>query len=186
MKWHNNTDRYGLLSIGFHWFMLLLLAAVYACMELRDFFPKGSDAREALKTWHYMLGISVLVIALLRLLFQMTQTVPQITPVPPKWMNLSSTLMKIALYVLMIAMPFAGWMILSAKGKPIPFFGWELPPLIGQSKNAAGLIKEIHEAGATAGYFLIGLHTAAALFHHYVVRDNTLARMLPDQNEGAS
>jgi len=50
---------------------------------------------------------------------------------------------------------------------------------VGENKALADLFKEIHETGATVGYFLIGLHAAAALFHHYVVRDNTLRRMLP-------
>jgi hypothetical protein len=50
MRWRNSTDRYGSLSIGLHWLMLLLFVAVYACIELRGYFPKGSDPREALKT----------------------------------------------------------------------------------------------------------------------------------------
>ena len=60
---HKTTDRYRSLSIGLHWIMLLLLIAVYACIELRVFFPKGSDLRTALKTWHFMLGLSVFVLA---------------------------------------------------------------------------------------------------------------------------
>ncbi len=182
MKWRNSTDNYGMLSIGLHWFMLLLIAAVYACMELREFFPKGSDPREAMKTWHYMLGLSVLILALLRLMLQITEMVPKIEPDPLKWQKLSAKLMKVALYALMIGMPLAGWLILSANGKPIPFFGLQLPALIGESKTTAELIKEIHEAGATVGYFLIGLHAIAALFHHYVVRDNTLKRILPNRD----
>ncbi|MNP75825.1 hypothetical protein D3C76_1729480 [compost metagenome] len=79
----------------------------------------------------------------------------------------------------MIGAPLAGWLILSAAGKPIPFFGLELPALIGPDKELAGQIKELHELAGTAGYWLIGLHAVAALFHHYVSRDNTLVRMLP-------
>lgn len=81
----------------------------------------------------------------------------------------------------MVGMPLAGWLLLSAAGKPIPFFGLQLPALIGESKDLAGVIKEIHEIGGTVGYFLIGLHAAAALFHHYFLRDDTLRRMLPSQ-----
>jgi cytochrome b561 len=87
--------------------------------------------------------------------------------------------MHVALYVLMIGLPLVGWLILSASGKPVPFFGLQLPALVGENKALADLFKEIHETGGTVGYFLIGLHAAAALFHHYVVRDNTLRRMLP-------
>ena len=182
MKWRNSMDRYGSLSIGLHWLMLLLLAAVYAFIELRVLFPKGSDPREALKTWHFMLGLSVLVLVSLRFAVHLTGPVPRIEPDPPRWQKLSAKLMHVALYALMIGMPLGGWLLLSAEGKPIPFFGLQLPALIGESKYLAELTKEIHETSGTVGYFLLGLHAAAALFHHYVVRDNTLRRMLPSRD----
>ena len=87
--------------------------------------------------------------------------------------------MLVALYAFMIGMPLLGWLTLSAEGKAIPFFFVRLPALINASKFVAEWAKEIHEAGSALGYFLIGGHAAAALFHHYVVRDNTLRRMLP-------
>ncbi|MDY7537390.1 cytochrome b [Undibacterium sp. RTI2.1] len=179
MKLRNNNSNYGSLSIGLHWFMLILIVAVYACMELRDIFPKGSQERDAMKTWHYMLGMSVLLFALARVIIRATQTAPIITPEPANWQKILAKLMKISLYVLMIGMPIAGWLILSAKGKTVPFFGLQLPMLIGENKSTAGLIKEAHETAATIGYFLIGLHALAALFHHYIIKDNTLIRMLP-------
>jgi cytochrome b561 len=182
MKWRNSTDRYGLLSIGLHWSMLLLLVAVYACMELSDFYPKGSDSRAALRTWHFMLGLSVFVLVWIRLVEHVIGLVPRIEPNPPGWQALLAKLMHLALYVFMIGMPLLGWLTLSAEGKPIPFFGLELPALIDESKDVAKSIKEIHETGATVGYFLVGLHAAAALFHHYVLRDNTLRRMLPSRD----
>jgi len=182
MNWKNTAERYGTLSIGLHWFMLLLLAAVYACMELHEFFPKGSDTREALKTWHYMLGLSVFVLVWLRLLINLTAPVPRIVPEPVGWQRISARLMHVALYALMIGMPIGGWLMLSAAGKQIPFFGLSLPALLGENKDLADLIKEIHETVGNIGYFLIGLHAAAALFHHYMLRDNTLQRMLPQRN----
>ena len=183
MPWRNRADHHRSLLIGLHWFMLVLLVAVYSCIELREFFPKGSDLREGLKTWHFMLGLSVLILALLRLAVRMSG--PNHTPPtgskPPGWQARSAKLMHYALYAFMIAMPLAGWLMLSAAGKPIPFFGFHWPALIGESKSTAEFIQEIHETGGTVGYFLIGFHAAAALFHHYVMRDGTLRRMLPRQ-----
>lgn len=173
------TDRYGALSIGLHWFMLLLLVAVYACIELREFYPKGGETREALKAWHFMLGLSVLVLVVLRLVTRFMRPAPRIEPDPSIPQKLLAGLMHVMLYGLMIGMPIAGWLLLSAAGKPIPFFGLTLPALVEQSKGLAGLIKEVHEAGGTVGYFLIGAHAGAALFHHHFMRDNTLRRMLP-------
>jgi cytochrome b561 len=179
MQWRNTTDRYGSLSITLHWLMLLLLVAVYACIELRENFPQGSDLRIALKTWHSMLGLSVLVLVALRLLVHLANPIPRIQPEPPRWQHLSARLVHIALYGFMVGMPLAGWLLLSAEGKPIPFFGLELPALIAENRDFAHLIEEIHETGGTVGYFLVGIHAAAALFHHYVLKDNTLLRMLP-------
>jgi cytochrome b561 len=79
----------------------------------------------------------------------------------------------------MIALPLIGWIMLSADGKPIPFFGLTLPPLIGPNEGLAEQLEELHETIGTLGYWLIGLHAMAALFHHYVLRDATLSRMLP-------
>ncbi len=177
--WRNSAQRYGSLSIALHWLMLLLIAAVYACIELRELFPKGSDPREALKTWHFMLGLSVFALAWLRLAVHLSGPVPGIAPEPSRWVKLSAKLMHVALYVLMIGLPLGGWLILSASGKPVPFFGLQLPALVGENKDLADLFKEIHETGGTMGYILIGLHAAAALYHHYFVRDDTLRRMLP-------
>ncbi|MDO8457628.1 MAG: cytochrome b [Burkholderiaceae bacterium] len=182
MNRRNTTDRYGSLSIALHWVMVLLLIAVYACIELREFFPKDSDPRNALKTWHFMLGLSVLALVVVRMLVNLTSPTPRIVPNPPQWQNLSAKAMHIALYALMVGLPLAGWLMLSASGKPIPFFGLQLPALIGQNKELAGTIKELHEAGGTIGYFLIGLHALAGLYHHYFVRDNTLVRMLPGRD----
>ncbi|MBS1158572.1 MAG: cytochrome b561 [Proteobacteria bacterium] len=179
MNWRNTTERYGSLSIGLHWLMLLVLAAVYACIELREFFPKGSDPREALKAWHFMLGLAVLILVALRIGAQVIAPSPRIVPAPPKWQESAGKLMHLALYALMIGLPLAGWLLLSAAGKPIPFFTTQLPALIAENKDLAKSIKEVHEVGGTIGYIIIGLHAAAALFHHYVVGDNTLLRMLP-------
>ena len=175
----NSTQRYGALSIGLHWLMFILLIAVYACIELREFYPKGSDPREALKAWHFTLGMLVFLLALARLASRLSGTSPAIVPEPLQWQKKLAGLAHVLLYLLMIALPLAGWLALSAAGKPIPFFGLELPALIGANKELGATIKEIHKTAGTLGYFLIGLHAAAALFHHYFKRDNTLARMLP-------
>ena len=179
MKWQNTTQRYGSISIGLHWAMFLLLAAVYACIELRELYPKGSEPRDALKTWHFMLGLSVFVLVWLRLVLRLLQPSPVIVPAPKAWQQHLATAMHWLLYALMIAMPIAGWMILSGEGKPIPFFGLELPPLIAENEATAEWIEEIHKTAGTVGYYRIGLHAAAALLHHYFFRDTTLTRILP-------
>lgn len=180
MSTGNPNLRYGGASIALHWLMLIVIAAVYACIELRGKFPKGSDLREGLKAWHFMLGLSVLLLVTVRIVLRVTGATPPIRPAPPRWQVALSRLMLVALYALMIGMPLLGWLTLSAAGKPIPFFFVQFPALVNESKPVADWAKEIHETGGTIGYFLIAMHAAAALFHHYFVRDNTLRRMLPN------
>lgn len=179
MNLNKTPDRYHRLSIGLHWLMLALFVAVYASIELRVLFAKGTVPREALKNLHFMLGLLMFGLVWLRIWLRAKNPAPGIQPAPSRWQDLSASLAHVTLYAIMIGMPLAGWLALSAAGKPIPFFGLELPALIGQNKELAGQIKEVHEFVGIAGYFLIGAHAAAALFHHYIQRDNTLLRMLP-------
>lgn len=169
-------DGYGRLSIALHWLMLILLAAVFACIELRENYPRGSDIREGLKTWHFMLGLSVFVLVLIRLIARWR------TPwlaTESSWTRWPAAAVHIALYGGMILLPLLGWLVLSAEGDVIPFFGLSLPPLIGPDKALAGRLEDLHKTIAEAGYWLIGLHALAALFHHHVLKDGSLRRMLP-------
>jgi len=177
--WKRTTAGYGWVSISFHWLMLLLIVATYAAMDLKSFYPKGSPAREALATWHFTLGLTVFCFVWLRLWARSTGPNPVIEPAMAAWQAMSAKAMHWVLYALMISLPLLGWLTISAKGINVSLFGTELPALIGKNDELAKWTKQIHEAIANAGYFLIGLHVSAALLHHYVKRDNTLKLMLP-------
>lgn len=173
------ADRYHAASISLHWAMLILFIAVYASIELRVLFDKGTWARDAIKDVHFMLGLLMLGLVFVRLAMRAKFPAPRIEPALPKLQALAAKSAHLTLYVLMLGMPLLGWLLLSASGKPIPFFGLELPALIATNKAFAGQLKGLHELIGTIGYFLIGAHAGAALFHHYVQRDNTLLSMLP-------
>lgn len=167
--------RFSRLSIAMHWLMLALLVAVYACIELREFYPRGSDLRNALKTWHFMLGLTVFALVWFRLLARARSPQPRLG----SWSEVAAAAMHLALYALMIALPLLGWLVLSAEGRTIPFFGLAVPPLIRPDEALAERLEDLHTTLGVAGYWLIGLHATAALFHHYGLRDGTLRRMLP-------
>lgn len=167
---------YSRLSVALHWLMLVLLAAVFACIELRENYPRGSDIREGLKTWHFMLGLSVFVLVWIRLIVRWR------TPwlaTETGWTRWPAAAVHVALYGGMVALPLLGWLVLSAEGDVIPFFGLSLPPLIAPDKALAEQLEDLHKTIGEAGYWLIGLHALAALLHHYVLKDGTLRRMLP-------
>ena len=60
--------------------MLLILIAVYASIELRELYPRGSQVREAFKAWHFALGLSVLALAFLRIAVIFTGLFPRVQP----------------------------------------------------------------------------------------------------------
>jgi cytochrome b561 len=179
MRWKNGPTGYGSPLVSLHWLMLLLIVMVYACIELRVIYPRGSEIREALKTWHFMLGLGIFTLVWLRLAARLLGPAPPIVPAPPRWQLHVAQLSELAIYAFMIVMPLLGWLILSGENEPVPFFGMRLPALIGENEALAKQLEEVHEVVGNAGYFLIGIHAAAALVHHYIRRDNTLARMLP-------
>lgn len=174
------STRYSGISIAMHWLMAALLVATAITMEVRGIYPKGSDARELIKTVHYMLGMAVFSLVWLRLIARAAGTTPPISPAPSATQALLGHLVHMALYALMVGLPLLGWLALSAKGKPVALlWGMQLPMLIAENRDTAHLLKEMHEVGAQIGYGLLALHAGAALLHHYVLRDNTLVRMLP-------
>lgn len=179
MSWKNTESRYGNLSLGLHWLMLLLIASAYFTMEFRGIFPKGSDGRTAIKELHFLLGLSIFALAWLRLLARLLTPTPRIQPAPPALQAVLAKLMYLALYLLMICTPLLGWLLLSAEGKPIAPFGLTLPALLEKNRALAEQLEHWHVWIAESGYWLIGLHAAAGIYHHLIRRDNALRMLLP-------
>lgn len=181
MDQSTNRDTYSPGVIALHWGMAILIAAAFATIELRVLFEKGSVPRELLKTAHFMIGLGVLALVLVRLVMRSRTTAPAIQPTPPGWQIAAAHAAHFAIYGIMLAQPILGWLTLSAAGQDISFFGLSLPRLIAANKETAGWLKEIHHDLGTIFYVVIGLHTLVALAHHYLFKDNTLKRMLPER-----
>lgn len=178
MTHQSARHRYGELSITLHWLMLVLFIGVYGCIELKGLLPRSHSLRGPLLGTHELLGLAILALVWIRLLGRLKQR-PPILPAPSAWQTKLASLTHLALYALMIATPILGWLMLSAADKPIPYFDIVLPSPMAPELAMAKQLKAWHELIGSAGYWLIGLHTCSALFHHYWVRDNTLTRMLP-------
>lgn len=168
--------RYSTAMVLIHWLMLALMVAVFASINLRELYPKGTDMRNLMKTIHFMLGLLVLVMVALRVVAKLS------SPQPPAasdvaWAQWAAKIGHLALYGFMVVMPLLGWATLSAAGKPVPFFGLELPALLATNKELAHNLQEVHETIGELGYWLIGLHAAAALLHHFVFKDGLMKRM---------
>ena len=172
--------RYHALLIGAHWLTLALLIAVYGLIELREFYPKGSDARELMKTWHVMLGLSVFALVLVRLAWRIGHKPPALPAHMPAIEGVAAHASHHLLYVLMLAIPLSGWLMSSAKGFQTVWFGvLPLPDLLTKDKALGNLLETVH---VVLNYTLIAVllgHVGAALKHHFIDRDEVLTRMLP-------
>lgn len=171
--------RYPRALIALHWLTLVLVVVAYVAMEFRGLFPRGSGARELMKAAHYSAGISVLLLLPIRAWLRWRGPVPPVTPALPPAQRIAAAVAHWALYLFLLAMPLAGWVLLSAEGGAATLWGIPLPAVVAPDKGLAHALEDLHEAGANVGYALIALHAAAALFHHFLRRDDTLRRMLP-------
>ncbi|MDD2052170.1 cytochrome b [Pseudomonas putida] len=175
------VTRYGKLSITLHWLMLALFIGVYASVEIKGFLPRGSEARGLFMGLHGLFGASIFALVWVRLIGRLSPR-PPITPEPPAWQAAIAHLTHLALYGLMLATPILAWLMLAAGDKPFPYFGFHLPAPVAVDPDFAKQLKYWHELIGTMGYWLIGVHGAAGLFHHYWMKDNTLERMLIERN----
>lgn len=173
-----STQRYSAVLITLHWAMLALLVGVYVTAELQE---HGEES--VLATWHFALGLTVFALVWLRLAARLVWPAP--AAIEGGWRNVLSKLTHGVLYLLMIGMPLVGWLLVSAEGEPVSFLGLTLPPLMAPDHATAEQLEELHEAGAAIGYWVVGLHAAAALFHQYVLRDGLIARMLAHSSKGS-
>lgn len=166
------------MARGLHWLMALLIVAQALggwVIDEMDSSPLKVDAM----TTHKSLGITLLLLLLVRLVWRWTHTAPPLPTGSKAWEILAARLSHLALYLLMIAVPLSGW--LSASTSIIPWKLWWLipwPRLASPSKDLHDLAEELHEGLIWALAAVLALHVAAALYHHYVKRDPVLRRML--------
>jgi cytochrome b561 len=170
-------DKYSGLQIGLHWFVFLLVIMTYCAMELRGFFPR--DYRPVFNMVHVSGGISILVLTVARLLLRIKRPAPPIVPKPKPMMTGLAHLGHLVIYLLFIVLPVIGFVMMYNRGNPWIAFGITMPHAAESNFDLADTLKEYHVFLANLGYWVIGLHAAAALAHHYYWRDNTLLRMMP-------
>ena len=162
-----------------HWLTALLTAAVFALAFSIDF-ASSREAALALTELHRSLGASVWALTLARLAWRQFARFPNWPADMPQAMRRAAQASEYALYALLLTQPVLGLLQTNAHGERARlFFLGELPALIGRSRPLAAALMTAHR---TVGLLLLGLitlHAAAALYHHFWRRDDTLAAMLP-------
>jgi cytochrome b561 len=127
---------------------------------------------------HKSLGITILVLALLRLIVRLRSGAPPLPADLPEPMKLAAVASHYVLYALMIGMPLIGWAMMSAADYPIVVFGgWRLPPIVAPDASLHAMLWSAHYYLAFAFFAVVLLHIAAALFHALVRRDGVFEAM---------
>jgi cytochrome b561 len=169
--------KYHPVSIFFHWFVFILVVAAFIVIELKGQFPKGSEPRELCKTVHGVIGQLIFLTMAIRLIFRFAYGVPKPTNPKPVFISLAKA-MHWLLYALLLISPIFGILYFQYGGKEIHFFGLVWPQLVTPNSEMKKLAEGIHEFLGNSLYFLIALHALAGLWQHYIVKDDTLRRML--------
>ena len=172
----NQTYRWPL--VGLHWLTLLLIVVAFTIGSLLDDM-KLSPLKLELFSWHKWVGLLVLFLLPVRLWLRRCERLDHAAGLLP-WEALASRAAHGGLYLLMLVVPFLGWLHSSAAGFPVVWFGvLPLPDLVGKDQAMSHLYKELHEGSVSVLVALVALHAAAALYHQHVRHDGVLARMAP-------
>jgi cytochrome b561 len=175
----NSPERWGWLAQLLHWSIALLIIGLAIVGLTMDDLPNSPDKLKVYAL-HKSVGLTVLVLVLIRLVWRFVDPRPPYPATIPRWQRKLSDLTHGLLYVLMLAMPISGWLYNSASNFPLRWFGlFAVPALSGPDKALKAFAHEAHEIGFYLLALLMLLHVAAAMKHHFFDRDATLARMTP-------
>ena len=180
MHLRNSSAEYGIVAQGFHWLTVLLVIAAWLLGTFDDVLPRGS-ARAAGLFVHISAGIAILSLLVARFAWRLGDPPPPAAETPfGVWGDRASRMVHYALYILLVAVGVAGVLVQFARGNALPVFGlFEIASPWTANRSFARSMKEVHEVLANTLVILAVLHAAAALAHHWLLRDRTLLRMLP-------
>ena len=180
----SNTDsaaRYSRGAIILHWLIALLIIGNFVGAWMSEDLPR--DEKIVMMGYHKATGILILLLTLVRIGWRFTHRPPPLLESLKAWEAALAKVTHTLFYLLMLAVPLAGWGLHSAfgKGKPVSMFGlFDFPALpVGSDKATIGLFHDLHEVTATAMLALFVLHVAAALKHQFADRDGTMRRIVP-------
>ncbi|MDF2118620.1 cytochrome b/b6 domain-containing protein [Roseiarcaceae bacterium H3SJ34-1] len=180
MQLRNSDDGYGAIPQFLHWSSVALVAVAWLLGVFGDALPEGTARATGLFV-HISVGLALLCVLLVRVLWRVADPPPPLERTAlGVWLDRIARLAHYALYALLVAAPVVGILLQFARGDALPLFGLtEITSPWAADRAFVRSVKGVHEMLAHALVVLAVLHAAAALFHHWVLRDRTLTRMLP-------
>ncbi len=176
---NTTIERYSNTAIALHWLAALLIFAAFPLGVYMHDLPL-SPTKLQLYSYHKWIGVTVFVLAVLRVLWRAGHRPPPLPGSLPRWQQIASHITHYGMYVLIVIVPLSGWLMSSAKGFQTVWFGvLPLPDLLGKDKALGHFWETVHQGLNFSLLVLVGLHLAAVLKHRFIDRDDILARMLP-------
>lgn len=175
----NTPDRYGIVSQSLHWLIVILVFVQYLLGIKAHGMPVSLE-RLMLLARHKSIGVTIFALMIARLAWRLYSPPPTLPSNTRTWTAHAAHLSHALLYLLLLAMPVVGWLLSSASNLTVSWFGFvSLPNLIGPNRQAAHWLLFTHQGMAWLLLATVILHTGAALWHHIVLHDSVLLRMLP-------
>lgn len=172
------TERYDNAAIALHWIAAALILG-NLLLGLSMVPLPISPQKLHWYLWHKSIGVTVFVLTSLRLAWRARGAHPAPVAMPP-WQRRAARATHALLYLLLLAIPVSGWLYSSSTGVQVVYLGLlPLPDLVPKDKALAHALRVTHVALNSTLFAVVCIHVAAALRHHFVDRDVTLARMLP-------
>jgi len=173
------SDRYDAVARTLHWLSAL---GVLAGFGLGLFMTSlaFSPAKLRYYGWHKWIGITVFLLAVLRLAWRRRHPPPPWPSTMPAWQQRTARLVHRTLYALLLVVPLSGWLYSSATGVSVAYLGLvPLPNLVPKDKALAGALLVVHQSLVASLALLVVLHVAAVVKHQWSDRGEVFARMLP-------
>jgi cytochrome b561 len=180
MQLRNHKERWGFVSIGLHWLTVIMVVSLCLAGLIMEDLPTGTFKIQVYSL-HKSFGLTVLALTVFRLMWRLIAGKPEALSSIPAWQRLMATLTHNLMYLVLLLMPLSGWLYNSASGFPLKYFGlFKVPKLSSFDRNIKVFAGDAHETLFYVLALLLFVHALAALKHHYIDKDTTLTRMLPD------
>jgi cytochrome b561 len=179
MTFRNTTRSWGSLSKALHWLIVLLIINQWVIGSRADALPNGIAKLQTL-AWHKSFGMTILFIAVVRLVWRLLNPTPDLTTETKPWERVLAKISHFLLYGFIFAMPLTGWLMSSAKNYPVSWFKlFQFPDLVAPSEQLFRQMQDLHHLLFSALVVVALLHIAGALKHHFIDKNDVLKRMLP-------
>jgi cytochrome b561 len=173
-------DSYSAAQKSVHWVLFGLVVGLYLLTYAEGLFQRGSIGRAWVWWLHISFGLLLAAFVIARIGLRVTRSAPAPSPELHRSARFLSSATHVLLYLLLIALPIAGIILTWSRGDHLSFFGvFTIPAPFAPNRAFARGLQEVHGLMADAIIVIAAGHAAAALYHHFVLGDDVLRRMLP-------